>query len=174
MIRSITRKPGARRFVAVGRADAALGGADLVLAFERLALRVQLAVIGKHQVRGFAEEQVAVDLDPELAQPSISSTRLTGSTTTPLPMTHILFLRRMPGRDQVQDVFLPFDEDRVPGVVAALRAHDDVRLLGQHVDDFAFAFIAPLGADQNRIGHNSIKIPERMSGAKGSAFARRN
>ena len=47
----------------------------------------------------------------------------------------------------MQDVFLLPDEDRVAGVVAALRADHDVRLFGQHVDDFAFAFIAPLGAD---------------------------
>ena len=53
----------------------------------------------------------------------------------------------------MQDVFLAADDDGVPGVVAALGAHDDVRLLGEHVDDFAFAFVAPLGADQDRIGH---------------------
>jgi hypothetical protein len=47
----------------------------------------------------------------------------------------------------VQDVFLFADENRVAGVIAALRAHDDVRPLGEHVNNFAFAFIAPLGAD---------------------------
>jgi len=35
----------------------------------------------------------------------------------------------------------------VTGVVAALSADDNVRLLGQDIDDFAFALIAPLGAD---------------------------
>jgi len=44
----------------------------------------------------------------------------------------------------VQDVFLFSDENRVAGVIAALRADDDIRLLGEHVNDFAFAFIAPL------------------------------
>ena len=59
--------------------------------------------------------------------PSISPTRLTGSITTPLPMTHVLPVRRMPDGNEVQDVFLRADEDRVPGVVAALGADHDVR-----------------------------------------------
>ena len=96
-----------RGLVAVGRADAALGGADLVLAFEQFALRIQFAVVGKDQVRRLAQEQVAVDLDPELAQPSISSTRPTGSTTTPLPMTQDLFLRRMPEGMRCRTYFWP-------------------------------------------------------------------
>jgi hypothetical protein len=37
--------------------------------------------------------------------------------------------------------------DGVAGVVAALRAHHHIRFFGKDVDDFAFAFIAPLGAD---------------------------
>ena len=44
--------------------------------------------------------------------------------------------------------------DGVAGVVPALAADDDVRLGGEHVDDFAFAFIAPLRADQNCVRHN--------------------
>ena len=60
-------------------------------------------------------------------------------------MTHIFFLRRMPDGIRCRTYFFA-DENRVAGVVAALRADDDVRLLGQHVNDFAFAFVAPLGA----------------------------
>src|SRR5438067_11639184 len=50
-------------------------------------------------------------------------------------------------RDEMQNVFLFADENSMPGVVSALSAHDDVRLLRQNVDYFAFAFIAPLGAN---------------------------
>ncbi len=48
----------ARRLVAVGRADAALGGADLVFALEHFPLRVQLAMIRKDHVRRFAHDQI--------------------------------------------------------------------------------------------------------------------
>src|ERR1700755_491676 len=39
------------------------------------------------------------------------------------------------------------------GIVAALEAHDDVGLLRQPVDDFALPLVAPLGADDDNIGH---------------------
>ena len=67
------------------------------------------------------------------------------------------------------------DENSVAGVVAAGVADDDVRILRQHVNDFAFAFVAPLSADQNCVCHIfqtrprwvfAIKIPERGFGAK--------
>ena len=51
------------------------------------------------------------------------------------------------GRNEVQDVFFFADENCVAGVIAPLCADDDVRLLSEHIDDFAFAFVAPLGAD---------------------------
>jgi hypothetical protein len=44
----------------------------------------------------------------------------------------------------------------VAGVVAASVADDNVRRLGEHINDFAFAFVAPLGADQNCIRHNYL------------------
>jgi hypothetical protein len=42
----------------------------------------------------------------------------------------------------------------VAGVVAALEACDRPDPLGQKVDDLAFAFVAPLGADDDEVlGH---------------------
>jgi hypothetical protein len=41
----------------------------------------------------------------------------------------------------------------VAGVVAAGVADDYIRLLGEHINDFAFAFVAPLGANENCICH---------------------
>ena len=53
----------------------------------------------------------------------------------------------------MQDIFRRAVDDGVAGVIAALAADDDVRFSGEDVDDFAFAFIAPLRADQYRICH---------------------
>jgi hypothetical protein len=78
----------------------------------------------------------------------------------------------------VKDVFLFANKDRVPGVVAAGMADDDVRLFRKDVNDFAFAFVAPLGANQDRV-HSfltqivTIKIPEHWFGAKHMVFAGR-
>jgi hypothetical protein len=42
----------------------------------------------------------------------------------------------------------------VPSVAPALEAHDDVGAIGEHVDDLAFAFVTPLGANNRYDGHN--------------------
>ena len=64
-----------------------------------------------------------------------------------------LVLAQDAGRDEVQHRLLALDDDRVAGVVAAGVTHDDLRRLREHVNDFAFAFIAPLGADENCVCH---------------------
>jgi hypothetical protein len=40
--------------------------------------------------------------------------------------------------------------------MAALEAHDDVGLLRQPVDDLALPLVAPLGADDDNIGHYDL------------------
>ena len=57
------------------------------------------------------------------------------------------------GRQQRQLVSLAIDDERMAGIVAALEAHDDVGLLRQPVDDLALPLVAPLGADDDNIGH---------------------
>ena len=56
--------------------------------------------------------------------------------------------------DQVENEFLVSRQYGMPRVVASLAANDEVRFFGQKVDDFAFAFVAPLGSDQNSVCHN--------------------
>ena len=52
--------------------------------------------------------------------------------------------------NQLQDELLAVDGDRVSGIVAAGIARHDLEALGENVNDLAFAFVAPLGADDNR------------------------
>ena len=67
----------------------------------------------------------------------------------------------------MQHILLLSNYYGMPGVVAALRADDDLSLFGEDVDDLAFAFVAPLGADENRVGHvcvrgaSATKMPRR-------------
>jgi hypothetical protein len=49
--------------------------------------------------------------------------------------------------NKVEDVFGAPMNDRVPGIVAALAADNNVSLGSEHIDDFAFSLIAPLRAD---------------------------
>ena len=57
------------------------------------------------------------------------------------------------GRDEVEDEGLAVGLDGVAGVVAAVVARHYLHLVGEEVDDLAFAFVAPLGADDHDVGH---------------------
>src|SRR4030095_8347803 len=63
------------------------------------------------------------------------------------------------------------NDQRVAGVITALEAHNNVRLAGEQVDYFPFAFVAPLGADdcdvchcvRQAIGNRQYKDRSRLS-----------
>jgi hypothetical protein len=50
----------------------------------------------------------------------------------------------------MEDVLFCARDDCVAGVVAAGIAHNDLRLVGQQVNDLSLAFITPLGAYDNQ------------------------
>ena len=150
---------GARGLVAVGRADPAFGGADFIFALEDFALLIEFAMIRQDQVGGLAEKQITVHLHLHGAQHLDLGAEADRIDDDAVADDAGLAGAQDAGRDQMEHVFLFPDEDRVAGVVAALGADDDVRVLGQHVDDFALAFVAPLGADENSIGHSVVRRP---------------
>ena len=47
----------------------------------------------------------------------------------------------------------PVYDQRMTGVVTALKARDDIGALRQPVHDLALPLVAPLGADDDDIGH---------------------
>ena len=70
----------------------------------------------------------------------------------------------------MKNVLLAAVDDGVAGVIAALAADDDIGVGRKDVDDFAFAFIAPLRADENCICHR-VAV-ERKSRTGRTAWAR--
>ena len=50
-------------------------------------------------------------------------------------------------------VGLAVGDDRVPRIRAAVVAADEIRVLGEQIDDLALALVAPLGADDDGRGH---------------------
>ena len=58
----------------------------------------------------------------------------------------------------MQNVLGATHYDGVTCVVAALAADNDLGVFGKKIDDLSFAFITPLGADENRIGHNYFEM----------------
>src|SRR5262249_49281491 len=137
---------GSGCFVAVGGADAAFGGADFVFAFEKFALGVKFPMIGKNEMGRFAVKKIAVDFDAVLVEALDFLDETDGVDDHAVADDANLFFAQDSRRDEVQDVFLAVDMNGVAGVIAALGAYDDVRVFGEDVNNFAFSFVAPLGA----------------------------
>ena len=90
---------------------------------------------------------------PAASSIAISSSSAARSTTTPLPITAVHARPQNAAGNQLQNELLFPDEDRVAGVVAALIARHDVEALGEQIDDFAFALVAPLRAEDDDVVH---------------------
>src|SRR5260363_322703 len=60
------------------------------------------------------------------------------------------------GWNQPQNRFAALNPYGVSGVMAALKTHHAMRALGEPIDHFAFAFIAPLSAHDNDITTQSV------------------
>ena len=116
---------------------------------------------------GFAQEKITIEFDSELSQALHFFDQTHRIHHDAVADNTSFFRAQNAGRHKVQNIFLSFNVDRVAGVITALRAHNDIGLLRQYINDFAFAFIAPLGANQNRIRHNFNKNPR--TGVRGKA-----
>ena len=140
--------------VAVGRANATLGGTNLVVPLLGLTGAVEFAVPREHHVRGLGDAEIGGrHRNTQLGQ-SIEFFDQTHGVHDHAIADHAHLVRAEdPTGDQVQDVLVLAHEDRMARVIATLSADDHVRLLGEDVDDLAFAFVAPLSADQNHICH---------------------
>ncbi len=51
----------------------------------------------------------------------------------------------------MQHRFITLNDYRVPGIMSALEANNRRDLIGQQVNDFTFAFITPLSAENDNI-----------------------
>ena len=143
--------------VLVGRADAALGRADLAGAGGRLAQCVELAVERQDQCRVLGDAQVlAGDRDPERLDARDLVNQGPRIDHDAVADHRELSLAHDTGRQQRELIGRAVDHQRMAGVMAPLEAHHHVGALGQPIDDLALALVAPLGADDHDIGHDEI------------------
>src|SRR5204862_6935016 len=122
-------------------------------ALKDFALGIEFTMVRKDQVRSFAQEKVATSFDTEFSQAFDFRHQPDGINHDVIADDARLMLAQDAGRYEVKDVFLAFDVDGMSGVIATLSPHDDIRRFGQDVYDLTLAFVAPLRAHQNRIGH---------------------
>jgi hypothetical protein len=140
--------------VLIGRADAALGGADGMDRVAGFAQRIEVTMQRQNQRDVLGDAQI-VRADGDALTFQFSHLVEEGLRIEHDAIADHGQLRgpQHAGRQQRQLVGLAVDDKRMAGIVAALEAHDDIGLLRQPVDDLALPFVAPLGADDDNIGH---------------------
>ena len=143
--------------VLIGRSDAAAGRADLGAGIGGgvLAEPVELAV-QRQDERGVLGDLQAVRRDVDALRLELGDLGDEGMRIEhdAVADDRQLAVAHDAGRQQRQLVDLAVDDQRVPGIVAALEADHHIRALGQPVDDLALALVAPLRADDHHIGHS--------------------
>ena len=145
--------------VAVGRPDAAAGGADPGAAQVALGHLVQRPVVRHDQVRVGRDQQPLAGDPPGLQAVDLLEQHL-GVDHDAVADDRGHLRREHPGRQQVQRVAVVADDHRVPGVVPALVADHVVNLVAEQVGCLALAFVAPLGADEHDGRHLGQPLPE--------------
>ena len=156
------RTPRARGLRLVRRADAAPRRADRLAALRAavLAQAVEQLVVRQDHVRAEPDQQlVAHEQAARLAVRDLLEQRVRidhHAVAEHAALAGVADARR----HEVRDELLAVDHERVAGVRAAAVAHDGVGALGEQVDDLALAFVAPLGADDDR-RRTSILLEQR-------------
>mmetsp|Transcript_19228 Transcript_19228/g.48063 ORF Transcript_19228/g.48063 Transcript_19228/m.48063 type:complete len:518 (-) Transcript_19228:71-1624(-) len=148
----------AGRLRGVRRADAALGGSDLVAGQLCFTQAIHLLVEVKQHVRAVADHEAALGLDARQGQ-LVDLVEHAGQVHHHAVAHHArALLVEDAGRDQVQRVFLArVVVDGVPRVGASLAPGHDVVLLREDVHKLALALVAPLAAEHR--AHGAERVP---------------
>ena len=148
------------RFVLVARADAPACRADLgFTAAGRFPGRVQALVVGHDEVGpGTQHEPVGTKGHAPRGQGVHFPAEDLGVQDHPVAYKTLLPRVQGSGGNEVQNEFLVPHHHRVAGVVAALETHQNVRILGQEINEFSLALVPPLGPYDNDIRHSAPRI----------------
>jgi hypothetical protein len=132
--------------ILVGRPDTARGRPDLALATARFRQQIEIAVIRQDEMRLVADQDAVGDVDPVARQlVDFFEQRLRVDDHAVADDAGGAGMQDA-GWDETEDELRAVDEHGVAGVVPALIARNDRKMRRQQVDDFAFAFVAPLRA----------------------------
>ena len=140
----------ARHLILVGRADTTAGGADGVIAAGFFPGLIQGHVAGQDQWTGGTHPQTlghrhaTVLQHLHLFHQRVRRHHHAVANKTSHPLAHDS------RGNQMQHRAFTVDHQGVTGIVTALKAHHRGDPIGQQVDDFTLALVAPLGADDHQ------------------------
>ena len=154
-VAQVLRAQGAAgHFVFVGGADAPARGADFfaaALLARGFAGHVQRGVQGQDERAGFAHAQALAHLHAGFFQLGNFFQQLGRREHDAVADVARHARAHDAAGDEVQRRALAANDQGVARVVPALKAHHALRAFGEPVHQLAFAFIAPLGADDNDV-----------------------
>src|SRR4030095_10403166 len=139
----------AGHLVFVGGADAARRRSDFVGAAGRFGGFVEFAVIRKNQMGAIADVKAAGDVDAGLGKHFDFFDQGDGINDDAHTDDGVLLGTENSAGNELQDVLLLADDDGVAGVMATGNANYIVERASEVVDDFTFAFVTPLRANDD-------------------------
>src|ERR1700733_11011449 len=107
-------------------------------------------MVGENHVRAIANENIAIDFHSGIAQVANFFEKRNGVKHYSVAYYAGAYFSQHAAGYELQNESLAIDDHRVSGIVASGIAGDDREILRQHVNNFAFALVAPLGADDDR------------------------
>ncbi len=137
------RDAGPPHLVAVGRADAAAGRPDRAIAPRRFTRPIQRRMIGKNDVGSIGDLDPA-DIDPDAREHIELGAQAFEAHDRPAADEQRRAIVEHSARDDPQRQLPLADDERMPRVIAAAEARDEIVIAREVIDDAAFAFIAPL------------------------------
>ena len=149
--------------VGVGRADTAAGGADLMLAEETLGHLVERAMVRRDDMCSLTHQQAGAV--HAAAFKTVNLLEQHFRIHDDAVADHGGDVRADDaGRQQVQRIHLVADHHAVAGIVAAVETGHIVHFGTDQIGSLAFAFVAPLSADQHDSGHTAPPHPHDSAG----------
>jgi len=110
-------------------------------------------MIRHHQMSAITDEEIFIDFDASLFQTLDLHNKGYRVNDDPVSYDADLPLPENSRGYQMEDIFFVTIDDGVTRIVSTLASNDNIDVSRQHIDDFAFAFVTPLGTYKNSIGH---------------------
>jgi hypothetical protein len=131
-------------FISVCAAYAAAGSTNFVRSTAGFHHLVQLAVVGHDHVSVFAHKQAAINIYTGVGQHLDFRNKGLRINYNAIANDTGEVIVEDSGRNQVKDNFAAFHYYGVTGIVAALVAAYNIRVVGKEVNNLPLTFIAPL------------------------------
>lgn len=80
--------------------------------------------------------------------------------------THLVLVEDA-GWDNMKNIFLPFNNEGMSGIISALEPNNIICMISQQINNLSFSFVTPLGSNHHDTGHGQLLIVLLITQEKG-------